>query len=143
MRLVLATAMLALPLASHAYGPGKGGIDVCKGGHRAARHVTCIYDGDTGWERGVKWRLLAIDAPELSGTQCQRELTMGQRSRDRLIHLMRGGYVIQWSNRQDRKGKRGRQLVTIQLRDGRDAGAVLIQEGFAQRWPNTGNVWCD
>ena len=29
---------------------------VCSGGNRAARKLTCIVDGDTGWENGVKWR---------------------------------------------------------------------------------------
>jgi endonuclease YncB( thermonuclease family) len=42
-------------------------IDMCSGGDRAARKVTCLVDGDTGWERGVKWRLLDIDAPETHG----------------------------------------------------------------------------
>jgi endonuclease YncB( thermonuclease family) len=117
-------------------------IGVCHGGNRAGRHATCIYDGDTGWERGIKWRLLAIDAPELSGAQCQRELSIGLRSRDRLIQLMGGGYAIHWTDKQDRKGKRGRQLVSIKLADGRDAGQILMQEGIAQPWPNVGNMWC-
>ncbi|WP_258158976.1 hypothetical protein [Rhizobium sp. TH2] len=29
-------------------------IDVCSGGNRAARKVTCIYDGDTGWQHGLE-----------------------------------------------------------------------------------------
>lgn len=136
---ILGAALVALSLSSPAYADP---IGVCRGGNRAGRGVTCIYDGDTGWERGVKWRLLAIDAPELSGAECQRELAIGHRSRDRLILLMRPGYAIQWTGMQDRKGKRGRQLVTIKLADGRDAGAVLVSEGYAQPWPNSGNVWC-
>ena len=31
-----------------------GTIPVCSGGDRAARKLTCIVDGDIGWERGVK-----------------------------------------------------------------------------------------
>ena len=118
-------------------------IGVCSGGNRAARGVTCIYDGDTGWQRGVKWRLLAIDAPELQSAACYRERATGYRSRDRLIELMRGGYSIVFSGETDGRGKRGRQLVSILLSDGRDAGSILIQEGLAQPWPNRGNVWCE
>jgi endonuclease YncB( thermonuclease family) len=138
-RLAIVGAALAYSLPSTAVEP----IGVCNGSNRAARHLTCIYDADTGWERGVKWRLLAIDAPELAGAQCQRELTIGLRSRDRLIQLMRRGYAIHWTGEQDRKGRRGRQLVTIKLADGRDAGQVLMLERLAQPWPNVGNVWCE
>ena len=34
------------------------------------------------------------------------------------------------------------QLAKVRLADGRDAGQVLIHEGMAQAWPNTGNRWC-
>jgi len=142
MRLVLAAALFALPVASPAYGPGKGGIDVCKGANRAARHITCIYDGDTGWENGVKWRLLGVDAPEISDAACPKEAELAYRSRDRLIALMRHGYSIRWSGKGDGKGKRSRRLVDVVLPDGRDVASILIQEGLAQRWPNSRNVWC-
>jgi hypothetical protein len=29
-------------------------LPVCEGADRAARRLTCIVDGDTGWESGVK-----------------------------------------------------------------------------------------
>jgi micrococcal nuclease len=143
MRLILAAALLALPLPSQAYGPGKGAIGICRAGHRAARHVTWVYDGDTRWENGVKWRLLDVDAPEISDAACPRELELARRSRDRLITLMRHGHVIRWSGKADGKGKRSQRLVDIVLPDGRDVASILIQERLAQPWPNSGNVWCD
>lgn len=115
-------------------------IGVCKGGNRAANKATCIYDGDTGWEDGVKWRTLGVDTPEInSNAACARENQLGLDARDRLIQLMNGGYSIRWSNN---KGGMGRELVDIYLADGRDASKVLKQEGLAQNWPNTGNIWC-
>jgi hypothetical protein len=48
-------------------------IDTCSGGNRAARKVTCVVDGDTIWQAGVKMRLLDIDTPETSQAQCDRE----------------------------------------------------------------------
>jgi micrococcal nuclease len=100
---------------------------------------TCLVDGDTGWQDGVKWRLLDVDAPESAAAECARERELAGKSLDRLGALMAGGYKIAWSGKKDRYG---RELVGITLSDGKDAGAMLIAEGLAQAWPNTGNVWC-
>lgn len=116
-------------------------VPICSGADRAARKLTCIYDGDTGWQEGRKWRLLDIDAPELGArdASCRAETAIGKRSRDRLRDLMAPGYQILDSGKRDRSK---RLLVRVQLADGRDAGAVLIAEGLAQPWPNKGNRWC-
>ena len=115
-------------------------IGICTGGNRAERKVTCIHDGDTGWERGVKWRLIGVDTPELGNlASCEAEHETALVARDRLIELMRRGYTVQSSGRYDRSK---RLLVSIRLSDGRDAGAALVREGLAQPWPNSGNPWC-
>ncbi len=114
-------------------------IPICKGGHFAERRASCLSDGDTGHARGRRWRLLDIDAPEMHGA-CQKETRLARQSRDRLKALMDEGYRIHRSGKQDRAG---RDLVRIRLRDGQDAGDVLMSEGLAQPWPNEGNVWCE
>ncbi|SKA31145.1 thermonuclease family protein [Consotaella salsifontis] len=114
-------------------------LPVCTGGNRAARHLTCIVDGDTGWEAGRKWRLELVDAPELSHPECAAEKRLAVASRDRLREMMGKGYQIHWSGE---SGRYGRALVKIDLSDGRDAGDALIRENLAQPWPNRGNVWC-
>jgi micrococcal nuclease len=114
-------------------------IGSCSGGNRAARQVTCVVDGDTIWIKGVKMRLEAIDAPEVSHPECAREKMLGDKAANRLINLMNGGYSIRDTHK---KGKFGRELVYVILSDGRDAGTVLRKEGLAQPWPNSGNVWC-
>lgn len=38
-------------------------LEICTGPDRAERKVTCLVDGDTGWEAGVKWRLVDVDTP--------------------------------------------------------------------------------
>jgi endonuclease YncB( thermonuclease family) len=101
--------------------------------------ITCLVDGDTGWEAGRKWRLLAIDTPELNGAACQNERTLAIAARDRLKAMMAHGYTVQWSGRHDRFG---RALVRITLSGRGDAGTVLLREGLAQPWPNRGNIWC-
>ena len=116
-----------------------GPIGVCAGGNLATRSASCLVDGDTGWQAGVKWRLLAIDTPEIGGAECGRERRMALAARDRLVLLLQAGYRLESSGKTDRYG---RNLVTIALADGRDAGAVLLSEGLAQPWPNRGNIWC-
>jgi endonuclease YncB( thermonuclease family) len=73
-------------------------LAVCHGGDRAERRLTCIIDGDTGWENGVKWRYEAIDAPEMPAhAECKAEAHRAVQARDRLRQLMGGGYTINWS----------------------------------------------
>ena len=112
---------------------------ICSGGDRASRKLTCIVDGDTGWENGVKWRALDVDTPEISHAECATERQLGEQARDRLRQLMAGGYVIENSGRH---GFYGRNLVVVRLADGRDAGKVLVDENLSQPWPNEGNRWC-
>jgi len=100
-----------------------------------------LVDADTGWERGVKWRLLDIDAPEISKPECWQEFTLGNRATKRLQQLMAKGYRLADSGKADRTSDK-RALVRVILADGRDAGRVLISEGLAQPWPNRGNRWC-
>ena len=131
--LLIATVLLV-------FATGAQAIPVCEGGDRAARKLTCIVDGDTGWERGTKWRMAGVDPPEMAGhAECQREADLAIQARDRLRQLMDGGYRIEDSGQ---TGRYGRDLVTVRLGDGRDAGQVLINEGLSQPWPNDGNKWC-
>ncbi|MCQ8781744.1 thermonuclease family protein [Mangrovibrevibacter kandeliae] len=137
---MLRTALLLLLLSAPALADP---LPICEGGHRAERKLTCIVDGDTGWQQGVKWRLLGstggVDAPELSKPECPAEKRKAIAARDRLRELMGAGYTFIQSGNPDRYG---RMLARIQFADGRDAGDVLMSEGLAQPWPNKGNVWC-
>jgi endonuclease YncB( thermonuclease family) len=131
----LITMTVALPAQALA-------IEECSGGDRAARKVTCLVDGDTLWQNGVKMRLLDIDTPETFEAQCDRERQIGKKATERLRVLMSKGYRLADSGTKDRTSDH-RNLVRIVLSDGRDAGQVLVKEGLAQPWPNKGNRWCD
>ncbi|NDV86492.1 thermonuclease family protein [Aurantimonas aggregata] len=113
-------------------------MPTCRGGARAERGVTCLVDGDTGWEKGEKWRIAGIDTPELSKPECAAERRAAVAARDRMQTLMSGGYSLSGGD----TDRYGRRLVTVTLSDGRDAGEVLVAEGLSQRWPNRGNPWC-
>lgn len=131
-RITLALTLFATPAIAQE-------IPVCAGSHRAERRLTCVVDGDTGWEAGVKWRALAGDTPEIGKPECAAERRLGEKARDRLRALMAGGYRIEWTGRTDYYR---RQLAAVRLSDGRDASQVLIEEGLARPWPNKGNKWC-
>lgn len=114
--------------------PAGVAVPLCSGPVRQ----TCIVDGDTGWEAGTKWRMAGIDAPEVSKPDCAAEKRVGDRATRRLQSLMSGGY----SMRRGGWDIYGRRLVSVRLSNGRDAGEILIAEGLAQPWPNSGNRWC-
>jgi hypothetical protein len=38
-------------------------ISICSRWDHALRRATCLVDGDTGWEHGVKWRLSDVAVP--------------------------------------------------------------------------------
>ena len=115
-------------------------ISICTGWARALPSATCLVDGDTGWENGVKWRLSDVDTPEISSPGCSNELQQGLAARDRLQRLMAAGYTINWLGRADRYN---RQLVNITLQDGRDAGRVLLGEGLGRPFPSGTKPWCN
>jgi endonuclease YncB( thermonuclease family) len=115
-------------------------IELCTGPDRAGRKVTCLVDGDTGWEAGVKWRLFGVDTPEYSANaECPEEPEIAKIATYRMLDLMRGGYEIERLGERDRSG---RDLVRIRLSDGRSAGHVLREEGLAVSWPHRPRVWC-
>jgi endonuclease YncB( thermonuclease family) len=130
-----AVMMLCVPSAYAAVLP------VCAAADRAGRAPTCIYDGDTGWQDGVKWRLKDIDAPEIGRktADCRTEQRKGIHARDRLRKMMARGYTIVNTGRDDSAGF---ALVHIRLEDGRDVGLQMLSEDLVQASPNTGNVWC-
>jgi endonuclease YncB( thermonuclease family) len=117
-------------------------IEICTGGNRAERKVTCIVDGDTIWQNGVKMRLLEIDTPETFEPQCDREKQLGEKAKLRLQALMSNGYRLADSGTKDRTSDH-RNLVHVILPNGQDVGKVLVKEGLAQPWPNKGNRWCE
>ena len=97
-----------------------------------AARVTCVVDGDTVWIAGEKIRLLDIDAPEMRG-DCARERRLAIAARDRLVAVLNARpFTIQ----REGKDRYGRTLARLG-----DAGAVLLREGLAHRWPDR-EGWC-
>jgi endonuclease YncB( thermonuclease family) len=106
---------------------------VCHGGNRAARHLTCVVDGDTWWRNGVKYRLACVDAVEIDDAR-------GIEARDELRQLL---------NRSDThvrdlgiKDRYRRSLAMIAVGN-TTAGRILVSKGLAERkdYRDTRN-WC-
>lgn len=110
----------------------------CTNGRHAPPTGSCVIDGDSGWLEGLQWRLEGIDAPEIGNPDCPAERRAGERAKQRLAELLGDGFTAA----RGRNDRFSRQLVKFRLTDGRDAGTVLIGEGLAQKWPNSGNRWC-
>lgn len=110
---------------------------LCRGGSIAA----CVVDGDTIWYRGVKIRVLDINAPEISHPQCNSEEDLGLKARDRLQALLNAGPFTLESRGARDADRYGRKLRAI-TRGGRSLGAVLVDEGLAEEWTGRRRNWC-
>ncbi|WP_249696484.1 hypothetical protein [Stappia sp. WLB 29] len=98
-------------------------LAVCRGGDRAARHVTCVVDGDTFWLRGTKHRLACVDAAEMDsrgGIEARRVLA--RVLADPAARVTPAG----------RQGRYGRELSRVVSTAG-DAERVLVGAGLARR----------
>lgn len=109
-----------------------------------------IVDGDTVKCDGQLLRLLGegtpfvsgIDTPELRTWKCQKERKLAHLARARLKQMLAGKQLrIVAKGKDATPGKR--PLVNIYLPDGREAGQLLLKEGFAREWrPGHKIDWC-
>lgn len=101
-----------------------------------------VVDGDTVKLPGTgqRLRLAWIDAPERGArAECLGEWLAAEAATRRLEALLSGGARVDYSGRSDTWN---RPLVAIILPDGRDAGAVLVEEGLAREWTGQTGGWC-
>jgi len=114
-------------------------FDRCVGSDR----VTCIVDGDTIWYRGEKIRIADIDTPEVSRPGCAREAELGEAATLRLRALLNEGpFTLEPPESGDRDRDRYDRLLRTVTRDGASLGAVLVDEGLAEKWGGMRLEWC-
>jgi endonuclease YncB( thermonuclease family) len=128
--LAIATACV---LGTVAMPAGAAEWPVCHGGNRAARHVTCVVDGDTWWQDGIKYRLACVDAIEIEDAH-------GVEARDELRRLL--GRPDTHVRDLEIKDRYRRSLAMIAVGD-TTAGRILVSKGLAGRkdYRDTRN-WC-
>lgn len=113
--------------------------------------VDYIVDGDTFAGRvnldddiqiTVRVRLMGIDTPELSGN-CDKEIDMAVRARDRLAELLPIGSVVELRDVKDDKYL-GRIDARVYNADGRDVVRVLLDGGFGRPYDGGRRTsWCE
>lgn len=113
--------------------------------------VDYIVDGDTFAGRvnldddiqiTVRVRLMGIDTPELSGN-CDKEIDMAVRARDRLAELLPIGGVVELRDLKDDKYL-GRIDARVYNADGRDVVRVLLDGGFGRPYDGGRRTsWCE
>jgi len=98
-------------------------------------NVVKIVDSDTFWaddgsEKGVKIRLIGVDAPETRNTGRKIIGYYGQQSKEYLIKLLTGKKVrLEYDV--GRKDQYNRTLAYVYLSDGTFVNAELVKQGFA------------
>ncbi len=91
-----------------------------------------VIDGDTVGVGEQHFRLLKINAPEVSKARCQNELNQGLAAKERVEALIANAQNVEMTGKgYTDKYKRG--LINLFV-DGEDVGEILIREGLALKW---------
>lgn len=97
--------------------------------------VTKVVDGDTFWadngsKKGIKVRLIGIDAPESRKTFKKEVGYFGKESKGYLSKLISGNSVLLVSDI-DSLDRYGRTLSYVYLQDGTFINAEMVKNGYA------------
>ncbi len=104
-----------------------------------------VVDGDTIKVDGERYRIIGMDAPETYYARCEAERWLGRLAKQKLQHLLAGGYEIKPVRREDGtivRDKYKRVLARIFV-SGRDVSKIMVQEGYARKSRSRNrNWWC-
>lgn len=97
--------------------------------------VTKIVDGDTFWaddgsEKGVKIRLIGVDAPESRRTGKKEIGYFGKEAKEFLTKRL-SGELVKLICDVDSLDRYGRTLAYVYLKDGTFLNAELVKQGYA------------
>lgn len=97
--------------------------------------VTKVIDGDTFWtddgsEKGIKIRLIGVDAPESRNVFKKVVGYFGKESKQYMTSLI-GGKKVRLEYDVDHLDQYGRTLAYVYLQDGTFVNAELVKEGYA------------
>jgi len=98
-------------------------------------NVVKIVDGDTFWasdriEKGIKIRLIGVDAPESRNTGNKKIGYYGQQSKEYLTKLLENK-MVRLEYDVDRYDQYERTLAYVYLDDGTFVNAELVKQGYA------------
>lgn len=97
--------------------------------------VTKVVDGDTFWvdngsEKGIKIRLIGVDAPESRNVFKKKKAYFGTEAKDHLKMLLKDKRV-RLEKDIDSLDRYGRTLSYVYLEDGTFLNAELVKNGYA------------
>jgi micrococcal nuclease len=97
--------------------------------------VTKVVDGDTFWvddgsEKGLKIRLIGVDAPESRNTGKKSKAYFGKDATDYLVSLI-GGKKVRFEYDIGMFDRYGRTLAYVFLENGIFVNARMVREGYA------------
>jgi len=97
--------------------------------------VRKIVDGDTFWiddgtQKGLKIRLIGVDAPESKNSRTKEMAYFGREASDYLTSLI-GGRKVRLEYDVGQFDKYGRTLAYVYLEDGTFVNSTLVKNGYA------------
>ena len=116
-----------------------------KPGNKAVFYpVSRIIDGDTFWvddgsEKGLKVRLIGIDAPETRNSRNKVKTVFGDEATEYLAGLI-GWKRVRLEYDIDTLDQYGRTLVYAYLEDGTFVNAIMVRNGYATVMTTPPNV---
>lgn len=108
----------------------------CAGQDKSYYAVTKVVDGDTFWvadgsAKGLKVRLIGVDAPESRKTGRKEVEYFGRESAEFLTRLL-SNRKVRLVHDVGKKDRYGRTLAYVYLEDGTFVNTELIRRGYAQ-----------
>lgn len=102
-----------------------------------------VVDGDTFDAGGVRYRIEALDAPELSGARCPAERAAGERAKAALAQLLKARPVtVEVSRIQPARGYLPERAIARVTAGGQDVRAAMIAGGHGLPWRGRTRNWC-
>lgn len=103
--------------------------------HNNYYKVKKVVDGDTFWidngsPKGLKIRLIGVDAPESRNSGTKEITAFGKEASDYLTNLI-GGKKVSLEYDVGQFDKYGRTLAYVYLEDGSFVNAMLVKNGYA------------
>jgi micrococcal nuclease len=137
-RVFIIILLISVFNASCNSGSGKRKIDKTNNslsGQHGFLLVTKVVDGDTFWaddgtEKGLKIRLIGVDAPESRNTFRKQVGYFGKEAKTYLINIL-DGKSVRLEYDLNRTDQYGRSLAYVYLQDGTFVNAELVKNGYA------------
>lgn len=102
--------------------------------------TNCVASGDSFYLGGKTVRVAAIEAPQIYGAACPREVALGRKSAAKLQGLLNSGELEMLKVGQD-LDRYGLLLRSVAV-DGNDVGRTLVAAGLARDIGDLTRSWC-